>query len=179
MLSRRRRGLFTGNLLVLTALLCSAPSAMAQGQDQSPLLATLAKQVILDPTTYAPAIISYQATYLDWKTSQPFFQHGYFEQNPRFTISGLPNDVAVGYGEGNRRILIDALGTFEASVINNAASRLMERSLLERHPEHRKLIRTVGWIERSVVASYLSYILSQAHYRQWQQNQHLAQQMGY
>jgi hypothetical protein len=32
------------------------------------------------------------------------------ELNPRFTISGLPNDVPVSYSEGRRRILSDAVG---------------------------------------------------------------------
>src|SRR5262249_33715572 len=53
------------------------------------------KDVTLDPTTYAPAIIAYDATVRDWNSSQPFFRNGFLEQNARFTVSGQANDTAV------------------------------------------------------------------------------------
>ena len=40
------------------------------------------------------------------------------------------------------------------------------------------LVRTLGWIERSAFAGYMSYYLSVRHYRQATVNQAWAQQMG-
>ena len=34
----------------------------------------------------------------------------------------------------------------QMSVVNNVADRLFERMLLSRFPEHRKLVKTLGWI---------------------------------
>jgi hypothetical protein len=45
----------------------------------------LAKSVALDPTTYAPAGLSYESSRMDWTTSYVFFQHGWLERNPRYT----------------------------------------------------------------------------------------------
>ena len=154
-------------------------SVVAQDQKESSSFADIVKGVVFDPTTYVPAAISYDATMRDWNSSQTLFQHGYVEHNLRFTISGLPNDVPVGYGEGNYRIRMDALLNVEMSLVNNFSSRFIERALMERYPEHRKRIRTLGWIERTAFASYMSYYLSQAHYRQWRANEQLARQSGY
>src|SRR5215510_14293311 len=95
---------------VFTALLLgSAVVAVAQDRAERPFTIDVLTRVVLDPTTYAPAALAYDSTMRDWRSSQTFFQHGFFESNARFTVSGLPNDVAVSYGAGQRIIRADAL----------------------------------------------------------------------
>jgi hypothetical protein len=65
------------------------------------------------------------------------------------------------------------------SLVNNVAGRALERKLKERFPNHQKLVRTLGWVQRIGFASYLSYRLSAAHYRQATANERLAAQLGY
>jgi hypothetical protein len=154
-------------------------NATAQDQQQPSSLTTLVKQVVLDPTTYAPAVIAYDATVRDWNTSQPFFRNGFMELNPRFTISGLPNDVPVSYSDGRRRILSDAVGNLGLSLFNNFTERVFERTLMTRYPEHRKLVRTAGWIERLAFGASMSYVLSAQHYRQARSNALIARELGY
>lgn len=153
------------------------PSPVSAQEQHSPIGDTV-KSVIFDPTTYAPAIIAYDATMRDWNTSQPFFRAGFVEHNERFTLTGRPNDVPISYEDGQRRILTDALVNLQMSVVNNVADQLFERMLLSRFPEHRKLVKTLGWIERVSFASYMSYQLSAQHYRQAGMNAQRAQQMG-
>jgi hypothetical protein len=143
----------------------------AQDQEKPSLASDLAKQTLLDPTTYVPSLFTYTATMRDWNTSQPFFQNGYLEHNARFTLSGRPDDIAVGYNEGRHRILMDAIGVLQISLVNNVSSRVFDRVLTEKYPEHRTLFRTLGWIERIGFASYLSYRLSASHLRQAQLNE--------
>jgi hypothetical protein len=72
------------------ALLCSlwiaASTAFAQTPDQprepSSFLVDLAKDVILDPTTWVPASVSFTATRLDWNSSQVFFRQGHSRTQP-------------------------------------------------------------------------------------------------
>jgi hypothetical protein len=165
-------------IALMWALLASmSPVAYAQDERPSPLVDAI-KHTVFDPTTYVPGIISYDATMRDWRTSQTFFQNGFVEHNARFTVSGLPDDTAIDYGAGRHLILKDALGAVAVSAVQNLATRLLEESLIRRYPEHRKLVRALGWVERVSVASFLSYQLSAAHYRQAQQNQELAIQLG-
>src|SRR5262245_27700031 len=163
-------------------IVLTATAAGAQETEQNTPttgVADIAKRVLLDPTTYAPAIIAYDGTYRDWKSSQPFFRAGFYEHNSRFTISGLPNDVALSYDAGKRRIFTDAMITLQVSFVNNVTDQIFERVLIQKYPEHRKLIRTLGWVERIGAGSYLAYMLSADHYRQWQRNEELARQFGY
>jgi hypothetical protein len=51
--------------------------------------------------------------------------------------------------------------------------------LIDRFPQRRKLVRTLGWIERSAFASFMAYHLSSQHYQQAAANQAYAQQMGF
>jgi hypothetical protein len=166
--------------LVMTAMF-AAPSTRAFAQDREPsnFLVDVGKRVLLDPTTYAPAAVAYYATKRDWDTSQPFFQAGANEMNPRFTVSGLPNDRPIGYEAGNRRIALDALVNLQISAVSNFAGNVVERMLVEKYPEHRKAIRAVGWIQRIGVASFLSYQLSSQHFEQARLNEQLARQWGF
>ena len=166
-------------LVVAWTMLVASSSVFAQEQDHASFLSGMVKQVILDPTTYAPAIVAWEATRLDWRSSQSFFQHGLLEHNSRFTVSGRGDDIAISYGAGNRQILWDAMANLQVSLVHNVTDRVIERVLLRRHPQHPTLVRTIGWIERSAVASYLSYRQSAGHFRQWQENDRLARQLGY
>jgi hypothetical protein len=165
--------------VLCVALVVLLPSgALAQGDDSGSAVGTIVRRVLLDPTTYAPAAIAYDATMRDWNSSQPFFRNGYFEHNPRFTISGLPNDRPVSYAEGRQRILKDALVHLELAALHNTFENIVEHTLVSRFPEHRKLFRVLGWIERGAYASYASYVLSSQHYRQWRANERLAAEVG-
>ena len=161
----------------------TAPAALAQTTDRSQgataFLVDLTKDIVFDPTTWAPASISFAATRLDWNSSQVFFQQGILERNPRFTVNGRSPGVPITYGDGNRKILSDTLAILQMSVVNNVSTNLLERVLVKHHPERRKLLRTLGWIERIAVASYWSHRLSAAHFEQWRTNERLAREYGY
>jgi hypothetical protein len=150
----------------------------ARTEVHRPVLTDTIRRIVLDPTTYAPAAIVYTSLHLDWRSSQPMFRAGYNEAHPGYTRSGLANDVPVGYAEGQRRNLNIALNLLGRSVANNAVTSLVERALIEKAPQHRKLIRVLGWIERTAFASYFSYVLSEQHFRQWQKNEAMARQIG-
>jgi hypothetical protein len=165
--------------LVLAVLLSFAAPAFAQEQQQQENRTPFAVELLLDPTTYVPAGLLYTSMRLDWSSSQPFFQNGFLEDNPRYTVSGLPKDRPLGYGEGNTKILKDSLAILPASFVNNALTHMMERRLSDRYPEHRKLWKALSWVERVAFASYISYRLSGPHFRQWQKNERLARQYGF
>jgi hypothetical protein len=165
-------------LVVLVLTLSGAIDAFAQESDRPLPIADIAKRVVLDPTTFAPAVIAYDATLRDWKTSQVFFENGFLESNPRFTISGRPYDMPVGYAAGQRRILLDAMTILGNSAVHNISANIIERLLVSRYPNHRKLFRVLGWAERSAYASYMSYALAAPHYRQSRFNQQQAVLLG-
>lgn len=177
-----RLGRVISSIVFAATLMLSPVHMLAQGtttaEDRPSLLLDVTRRVIFDPTTYAPAIVGYDSTMRDWKSSQPFFQNGFVERNARFTVSGRPGDVPVSYQEGNKRILADAVANLQMSVVNNLTDSIFEHTLGQRYPTHRKLIRALGWIEKSAFASYTAYRLSQAHYRQWRQNEQTALQLG-
>ncbi len=180
MLSRQHFPLriFATYTIVAALFLSSAPLVSAQEEKQSSAFADIVKGVVFDPTTYAPAVIGYDATMRDWKTSQPFFRNGYVEHNARFTVSGRPDDRAVSYAAGRQLILKDAFAAFGVAAAQNLSSRLVERALLERYPQRTKLIKTLGWVQRIAIASAMSYHLSASHYRQAQWNEQNAAQLG-
>src|SRR5580765_4150495 len=89
------RSMAAVSLFTLMLALASAPLAFAQNEKPSSGFAGVMKGVFFDPTTYAPAVIGYDATMKDWNTSQPFFQSGFVEHNQRFTVTGRPDDTAV------------------------------------------------------------------------------------
>jgi hypothetical protein len=137
------------------------------------------RAVLIDPTTYAPALIVNEAMGQDWKTSQVLFAHGWVEQNRDFTRSGLANDVPVTYHEGTRRIHSAALTVLGYSVVNNLGTASVERLLITRYPERKTLIRTLSWVERIAFASILTYNNSARHFRQAEENRRLALEHRY
>lgn len=165
--------------IVVALMMLVASSVSAQNQDHASFVPDVLKKVIFDPTTYAPAVVAWEATRLDWRSSQIFFQNGSFEHNPRFTVSGRNDDIAISYAAGNRQILTDAIANLQFSLVNNVSARVIERLLMRRYPNYPKLLRAIGWIERSAAASYWSYRLSADHFRQWQENARRAQQLSY
>jgi hypothetical protein len=164
-------------VVALTLILASLPVS-AQDQDRVSFVPEVVKKVFLDPTTYAPAAVAWKAKRLDWRSSQ-ILRNGWFDHNPGLTVSGRGDDTAIARAMGNRPILTDALANLRVSLVNNVSERLMERLLMPRFSKHRKLIRTIGWIERSAMASYWSYRLSAGHFRQWQENGRRARQLGF
>ena len=134
-------------------------------------LAEVFTRVLKDPTTYALPPIVYTAHRLDWDSSQKLFAHGYLEANPNFTLSGRVNDVPISHAAGNRRILRYSAAMIGRSALNNGICALVERRLIERSPQRRKLIRTLGWIERGFVTAYWSYRLTHNQVGQWRDNE--------
>jgi hypothetical protein len=135
------------------------------------LLGETVTRVLKDPTTYALPPIVYTAHRLDWDSSQKLFAHGYLEANPKFTLTGRIDDVPISHQAGKRRILRYSAATIGRSMLNNGISAVVERRLIDRAPEHRKLIRTLGWIERGMVTAYWSYRLTHNQVTQWRDNE--------
>ena len=143
---------------LLVVLCLSIPhGAFAETSAEPSFGVDIFKRVVFDPTTYAPAVIAYTSYRLDWDSSQVLFQHGFKEVNPRLTVSGFPLGDPISYQAGNHRILGDALRVLGTSLINNFIENVFEPALLESDPDHRRFIRTLGWIERITFASYLTY----------------------
>jgi hypothetical protein len=138
---------------------------------QRPVLAEVFMRVVKDPTTYALPPIVYTAHRLDWDSSQKLFAHGYLEANPKFTLSGRVDDVPISHAAGKRRILRYSASMIGRSALNNGICALVERRLIERAPHRRKLIRTLGWIERGFVTAYWSYRLTHNQVGQWRDNE--------
>jgi hypothetical protein len=166
-------------LVVVTVLVLSPISVAAQAEERRPFAWAVARGVLLDPTTYAPALLSYESMRHDWKTSQVLFANGWVEQNARFTISGKTNDVPVSYREGMRRIRADGLTVLQSSVINNVGAQVAERLLVNRYPHRKRLIRTLSWAERIAFASILAYRNSADHLKQAATNRRTARDYGY
>jgi hypothetical protein len=172
---RSLKGLALAIIVILSPAIVSAQS---EHRDSS-LFWDITKSVVFDPTTYAPAALAYTSMKMDWDSSQMLFRHGWYEQNYRFTVTGRPNDRPVSFIDGNRRIRHMALLHLQESAINNVAVNVFERVLAERYPEHRRLFKTLSWVERIAFASYVSYLASANHFRQAQYNNQLATQYGY
>jgi hypothetical protein len=161
--------------LVVAMVIGLSPAAgWAQGAEQRPFAWDVARAVLIDPTTFAPAIVSHEAMLQDWKSSQVLFARGWVEQNPRYTISGRANDVPVSYQEGANRIRGAALVILQYSAINNAGVRVAERLLISRYPHRKKLIRVLSWAERIAFASILTYSNTADHLRQASSNRRTA-----
>ena len=168
------------HVFIVAVLLGFPPAwALAQADESRPFAWDVARAALIDPTTYAPALISYKAIQQDWKTSQVLFTNGWVEQNPKFTISGRPNDVPVSYDAGTRRIRRAALTVLQYSAANNVGTLVVERLLIARYPHRKTLIRTLSWVERIAFASALTYRNSADHFRQASKNRRLAREYGY
>jgi hypothetical protein len=166
--------------IALIAMLLSLTPALVRAQaEQRPFAWDVARSVLLDPTTYAPAILSHEAMRHDWKTSQVLFIHGWVEQNPRFTISGRQNDRPVDYEEGTSRIHRAAFTVLQYSALNNVGAQVTERLLVARYPSRKTLIRRLSWVERIAFASILAYRSSADHWRQASINRSTAREYGY
>ena len=173
----KRRSFTLIFVLLLVALF--APSiARAQDDGRSNVVLDLTKAVLFDPTTYAPATLSYTSQRMDWKTSQALFNAGWVEHNARFTVSGRPDDKPISFAAGNKQIRRDALAHLQESVVNNLSTQIFERMLAQKYPEHRKLFKVLGWVERISFSSYVSYIASVDHFQQVQKNQEMARKVG-
>jgi hypothetical protein len=138
---------------------------------QRPVLAEVFTRVLKDPTTFALPPIVYTAHRLDWDSSQQLFAHGYLEANPKFTLTGEINDVPISHAAGKRRILRYSAETIGRSVLNNSICAIDQAPLDDRAPQHRKLIRTLGWIERGFATAYWSYRLTHNQVGQWMDNE--------
>lgn len=166
-------------LALITMIALTPAIAAAQSETDSNVFWDVTKAVVFDPTTYAPATLSYTSMKLDWQSSQTLFRNGWMEQNHRFTVSGRPNDVPISFADGNRKIRTMALLHLQESIINNAAANIFERVLAEKYPQHRKLFKVLSWVERIAFASYVSYAASANHFKQTERNRQLAIQYGY
>jgi hypothetical protein len=165
--------------ILLTIIILMPASASAQTDTGRSVFWDVTKSVVFDPTTYAPAALSYASLKMDWDSSQVLFRNGWVEQNHRFTLSGRPNDKAVSYADGNRKIRQMALLHLQESIINNVSANVFERVLSQKYPQHRKLFKTLSWAERIAFASYVSYLASANHFKQAERNRQLALQYGY
>lgn len=160
----------------LSALLVLVAASTVSAQDFK--TTGILKSVALDPTTYAPALIYRAAMKADWKSSQPLFTHGYVELNKHFTVSGHARTAPLSYADGNAKINRMAMRLVLDSAVHNTASQTLERILLRAHPEHKKLIKVLGVVERAAVASYLTYSYSGRHFRQARANAQLLAAAG-
>lgn len=169
---RAWRAAFIAMLLAMA----SGP-AWAQAAESRPFAWNVARAVLIDPTTYAPALISYEAMRQDWRTSQVLFAHGWVERNPRFTVSGRADDMPVDYDEGMSRIRGVSLRLLQYSAANNVSTRVVERFLAARYPHRKTLVRRLLWVERIAFASILAYSNSADHLRQASNNRRFAREL--
>ncbi len=164
---------------ILLAVILAAPRPIEAQNKAGGFIKGVAKDVVLDPTTYGPFGASWLGKQLDWNSSQIFFEHGFVESNSDFTINGLPYDKPISYGAGSRKVILISLPVLQLSLINNAGVSVAGRLLMRRYPKHRKLIKTIGWVEKIAVNGYIGYKYSHRNFRQWQTNKNVARQLGY
>ena len=73
----------------------------------------------------------------------------------------------------------DTLTTLGVSAVQNATSRIVEQAFLAKFPNHRKIVKTIGWVQRIAIASAMTYKLSSPHYRQAGINAQQASELGF
>ncbi len=154
----------------VAALLVALAAAPAAAQSRAEQARSVVLDVLTDPTTYAPAIATEVGKTLDWNSSQRFFAAGYVEDNPYYTISGLPHDRPVSRGTGHRINLEVSLGVLASSAANNALNGIASRALAARWPQHKRLIRVAAVVERVAFAVATGYANSAHNFRQWRRN---------
>ena len=166
-------------LAFVVSLVVVSPSvAWAQDQTGSKVVLDIAKSVLFDPTTYAPAVLGYTSQKMDWNSSQPLFRAGWVEHNALFTVSGRPDDRPISFEAGNQQIRHLALMQLQESMLNNLGAQVVERVLTQKHPEHQKLFKTLSWMERIGFSAYVGYLGSIQHFRQARRNEAIAQAQG-
>lgn len=152
------------------ALLVALVAGPARAQSLAEHARSVAAEVLTDPTTYAPAVATEIGKSLDWTSSQRFFVAGYVEDNPFYTISGLPHDRPVSRATGHRINLEVSLQVLASSVVNNALTGVASRALAARWPEHKRLFRVAALLERIAFAVGTGYVNSAQNFRQWRRN---------
>ena len=140
---------------------------------------TLLIVLLLDPTIFAPAGVSYYAQKADWDTSQVFFQHGWVEANPSFTLSRQPFSAPISHKAGMRIINKWSVETLMWSSLHNTGSYILTAYLTSYQPNHKKLIKVISWSERIIFASIITYYTSSAHFHQASLNRKMAKEYGY
>jgi len=155
---------------VVAALLVAAAAAPARAQSLAEHARSIAIDVLKDPTTFAPAVASEIGKTLDWSSSQRFFAAGYLEDNPYYTISGLPHDRPVPAGTGHWINFEASLEVLAVSAANNVAVGVATRALEARWPEHKRLVRVAAVVERIGFAIGTGYLNSAKNFRQWRKN---------
>ena len=144
-----------------------------------PRLLMSVKGVIFDPTTYASSCYRLLCDDERLEHVSTVLSEWLSEHNARFTVTGRPDDRAINYVAGRAQILKDAAAAAWAwRGSRNATSRVVEHALLSRYPDHRKVVTTIGWIQRISVASLMSYRLSADHFRQADTNTQRAVELG-
>jgi hypothetical protein len=138
----------------------------------------VAKNVAIDPTTYAPAIIFYHAEMRDWDTSQVLFKYDSRENNPDFTKSGIPGTEAISYEDGKKIIRQLTLINFMNAAAANTISQAVQQTLTEKFPNKRKLFRVLGWVQRGALSAAFTYMIAAPHYRQADRNTEVARRLG-
>jgi len=166
-------------VMLLSMMVLMPAIASAQAETDTNVFWDVTKAVVFDPTTYAPATLTYTSMKMDWDSSQTLFRNGWVEQNHRFTVSGRPNDLPISFADGNKKIRNMALLHLQESLINNTAANVFERVLSNRYPQHRKFFKVLSWVERIAFASYVSYAASANHFKQAERNRQLVIQFGY
>ena len=176
--THEKQHFFLWIFLFVLAVMCTPCAVLAQTEGRSNAVVDLTKAVLLDPTTYAPAALSYTSQRMDWKSSQVLFSAGWLEHNSHYTVSGRADDTPISFEAGNRQIRQAAIAHLQESLVNNLATQIFERSLTQKYPEHRKLLKTLGWVERISFSSYVGYLASVEHFHQSQKNLAMARQYG-
>lgn len=155
--------------LAVTVLLALTPLP-GQAQSLGDHARSVAVDVLKDPTTYAPAAVTGIGKSLDWISSQRFFAAGYVEDNPYYTITGLPHDRPVSRATGHRINAEVSLRVLGFSVANNALNGVASRALAARFPRHKRWIRAAAVAERVAFAAGTAYLNSAKNFRQWRKN---------
>jgi hypothetical protein len=163
----------------LAALLLPSADAAAQDPPAPSSFGSIITTVVRDPSVYAPAAAKYASMQLDWTSSQIFFRHGFIERNKRFTVSGRWNDTPLSYGAGNRRVALHAGAMLGWWTAGNIAERTVEKILIDRFENRRKLVSVAGQAARFAGATFFTYSSSIGHLRQWRRNEQMARQLGF
>ena len=158
--------------VLVAALLVLFAAVPGRAQSVGEHARSIAIDVLKDPTTYAPAVASEVGKSLDWLSSQRFFAAGYVEDNPFYTVTGLPHDRPVSRATGHRINLEASLQVLAFSATNNALCSVATRALTARWPQHKRLIRVASVVERVAFAAGTGYLNSAKNFRQWRRNIH-------